>query len=177
MVTMLTEPGEIVRTDRGPQLRLAGAYPVSAAQVWAALTEPERVGRWLGRLTLPSAALLVRPECRSTTGTAGRVDFDDGYADLTVLACDAPHRMELGWAFGGGVPTQVLVTLSGDTTVALEHTFPADREAADVAVYGCGWQYYLDALGAHLAGAPLPAWDDYYPGLVDQWRARVPSAG
>src|SRR2546423_1854864 len=146
MVTMPTDLGEIVRTDRGPQLRLAASYPVSAAQVWAALTEPDRVGRWLGRLTL--------------SGTAGRVDFDDGYADLTVLACDAPHRMEFGWAFDGGVVTSLAVTLSGDTRVDLEHTFPVDREPAGVAVYGCGWQYYLDALGAHLAGTPLPAWDD-----------------
>src|SRR5690348_15841906 len=123
MDVMLSEPGEILVTDRGPQLRLAATYPASAAQVWAALTEPERVGRWLGRLAL--------------TGTAGRVDFDDGYADLTVLACDAAQRIDLGWAFDGGVATHLLVTLAGETTVTLEHTFPPDRDAAGVAVYGC----------------------------------------
>jgi hypothetical protein len=74
----------------------------------------------------------------------------------------------------------VLVTLATDgpgrTALVLEHTFPG-QEPAVLPGYACGWEHYLDALAAHLAGAPLPRWGDYYPARLDGWRALVPSGG
>jgi uncharacterized protein YndB with AHSA1/START domain len=153
---MLTE---IVRTARGPQLRLGRDCPEPIGDVWAALTEPEHLAAWFAPLTL--------------SGRTGRLDFDGGYAEITVLACATPHRIELDWAFDDGEPTHLLVTLSGNTTVLLEHTFPADPDPVSLAGPACGWQHHLDALAAHVAGTPAPNWDDYYPALMDEWRARA----
>src|SRR6266545_2000907 len=144
---MRTPSGVIIDTDHGPRLRFERQYPYPANEVWSALTTPERVARWLGEL---------RPSGDTT-------------------------RLEVGWEFPDEVRTHVLVTLvltgAGHTTVVLEHTFPVGHAPSGLAGYGCGWQHYVDSLGAYLAGDPLPEWADYYPGLLDGWRALVSSGG
>jgi uncharacterized protein YndB with AHSA1/START domain len=166
---MTTPTGEIIRTDRGPLLRFERVYAFPPDEVWSALTTPERASRWLGELSLTGdTARLVLGESADET------------AELRVLACERPYRIAVVWTFPEAAPTHLLVTLApagpDRTTLVLEHTFPA-LEPAHLPGYGCGWQHYTDALGAHLAGAPLPAWADYYPGLLDPWRALVPSGG
>jgi uncharacterized protein YndB with AHSA1/START domain len=171
---MRTPTGEIIRTDRGAALRFEREYAFPPDEVWSALTTPERVGRWLGELTLTG---------EGGPGDTARLDLgdtpDEG-ADLRVVACARPYRIEVVWTFPGAAPTHLLVTLApagpDRTAVVLEHTFPA-LEPAHLPGYGCGWQHYVDALGAHLTGAPPPEWSDYYPALLEPWRAAVPSGG
>ncbi|OLB65121.1 MAG: hypothetical protein AUI10_08215 [Actinobacteria bacterium 13_2_20CM_2_72_6] len=166
---MTTPTGEIIRTGQGAALRFEREYAFPPDEVWSALTTPERAGRWLGEL--------------SVTGDTARLvlgDTPDEIAELRVVACDRPYRIEVLWTFPGAAPTHLLVTLApaaaDRTALVLVHTFPA-LEPAHLPGYGCGWQHYLDALGAHLAGAPLPDWADYYPALLEPWRALVPSGG
>ncbi|SRR6266508_1377855 len=167
---MRTPSGVIIDTDHGPRLRFERQYPYPANEVWSALTTPERVARWLGEL---------RPSGDTTRLVMG--DGDGEYADLTIVACERPTRIEVGWEFPDEARTHVLVTLvptgAGHTTVVLEHTFPVGHAPSGLAGYGCGWQHYVDSLGAYLAGDPLPEWADYYPGLLDGWRALVSSGG
>jgi uncharacterized protein YndB with AHSA1/START domain len=97
------------------------------------------------------------------------------------VACERPHRVEVDWTFPGAALTHVLVTLAqadaDRTVVVLLHIFPAVTDPAGLAGYGCGWQHYVDSLAAYLAGEELPAWSDYYPALLEEWRAVVPSGG
>ena len=163
---MTTPTGEIIRTDRGPALRFERRYAFPPDEVWSALTTPERARRWLGELTVG--------------GESARLALGDSTAELRVVACDRPYRIEVVWTFPGAAPTHVRVTLAADgpdrTALVLEHTFPAEEPAA-LPGYACGWEHYLDALGAHLTGGPPPDWADYYPARLDGWRAAVPSGG
>ncbi|GIH19077.1 SRPBCC domain-containing protein [Rugosimonospora africana] len=154
---------EITRVAGGAQLRLRREYPSDVEDVWSAITEPERLGRWLGTIDL--------------IGGAGRLvlgDGEDEYADIVVTECTRPRRIVLDWTYAGASTTRLLVTLtrdpSGRTSAVLEHTFPA-TEPARLAGQGCGWEHYVDSLAAHLAGESLPDFADYYPAKLDQWRA------
>jgi hypothetical protein len=42
-----------------------------------------------------------------------------------------------------------------------EQPIAAGVDAADIAA---GWSWYVDRLGAALAGGPMPAWADHLPG-------------
>jgi uncharacterized protein YndB with AHSA1/START domain len=166
---MTTPTGEIILTGRGSVLRFARVYGFPPDEVWSAVTEPDRAKRWLGELIV--------------TGETGRLmlgDTDDEAARLRILACDRPYRIEVEWTFPGAAPTHVLVTLAADgpgrTALVLEHTFPG-QEPTVLPGYACGWEHYLDALDAYLAGAALPLWSDYYPARLDGWLALVPSGG
>jgi uncharacterized protein YndB with AHSA1/START domain len=168
---MVTLAGEKVRTERGLALRYEREYRAGIDEVWSALTDPERTHRWLGELRMSG-----------DTGRLVQGDEDEGeYAELRVVGCEPPYRIEVDWTFPGAALTHVLVTLAGAgagrTLVVLLHTFPAVTDPADLAGYGCGWQHYVDSLAAHLASTELPAWADYYPALLDEWRALVPSGG
>ena len=55
-------------------------YTTTAADLWSALTEPERIARWIGRYT--------------TDGDGYRLEMGDGSAVVTgrVLACEPEKR-------------------------------------------------------------------------------------
>ena len=75
-------------------------YATTAADLWAALTEPERVARWLGPL---EGDLRVGGVYRLRMG-----DDDAQTASGEILACDAAAgRLAVAWSFPGEAPSRV----------------------------------------------------------------------
>src|SRR5690606_4554170 len=72
-------------------------HPADAAELWNALTDPERIPRWF---------LPVTGELRP----GGRYRFE-GNASGTVLNCEAPHSFAITWEMMGS-PSWVTVTLT-----------------------------------------------------------------
>src|SRR6218665_2548357 len=87
-------------------------YPTDAADLWDALTQPERLKRWFAPVT-------------GDLTLSGRYHVE-GNASGTVLACVPEKSIALTWEFGGAV-TWVNLTLTpeGDgTRLELEHIAP-----------------------------------------------------
>jgi uncharacterized protein YndB with AHSA1/START domain len=162
-------PGTVVRDGDEYTIHFEREYRGSTDEVWSAITTPERAVRWLGEL-------------RGTLAVGERVvlqmgEAEDERADLDILACQRPDRIELGWLFPGEPYTRVVVELrpvaADRTLVVLDHLgFPKEH----IPGYGCGWHHYVDRLAAYLAGEELPAFEDYYPVRLDEWRERVAAA-
>src|SRR5689334_14709983 len=76
-------------------------YPAPAADVWDALTDPDRIARWF---------LPVSGDLR----LGGRYQLE-GNAGGTVETCDPPHSLALTWEFAGDV-SWVAVTLTPRAT-------------------------------------------------------------
>ena len=152
---MTTDPQADHRT-----LVLRREYPDPIDQVWAALTESDRLTRWIGTYT-------------GRGGTGGTVEFTmtgevdaggDVAAPVTVAVreCAPPRRLvvdipendvDRSW--------RVAVTLSDDagpTVLRFEQHLVDGLEGADVEA---GWNWYLDRLGASLHDEPMPAWAEY----------------
>jgi uncharacterized protein YndB with AHSA1/START domain len=138
-------------------------YP--PAEVWAALTEPERLGEWL-------AAAEVEP------GPDGTITLDFGEGGIEkcrITTWDPPRALAYEWNFLGENPTHVSWNLAVDgsaTRLTLEHTLLDAGVAPD---YGAGWHAHLDQLAGHLAG-DVPEWGELFEELRPRYAELADSA-
>ena len=120
--------------------------PDSVWQLWA---DPRKLERWWGPPTYPATVVVheFHPEGKVSyfmTGPEG----DQHHGWWTVLAVDAPHRLELvdGFADSDGVPhdelpvTTLVVTFAslpnGNTRMVLESQFPSTAAMEQVLEMG-----------------------------------------
>ncbi|WP_116450746.1 SRPBCC domain-containing protein [Blastococcus litoris] len=154
-----TRRGTVTHLDDGRQrLEFRRSWPDPIEDVWSALTEPERLARWIGRYD----------GARGTGGTGTFVmTHEEGEhtgEPMTILECDPPRRLVVQWAEQQeGMTWRVDLDLrseGGRTWLSFVQVFPAD---ADVVDYAMGWHWYLDKLDAVVAGGPGPGgWDGFY---------------
>lgn len=137
----------------------ARTYDTSVADLWDAVTNPERIPRWFSPVT-------------GDLKLGGRYQVQ-GNAGGAILRCDAPEAFDISWEFAGAT-SWVTVRLAPDgqgARLTLEHIM----DAADLdgehwrkfgpAAVGLGWDLSFLGLGLYLAGngeRPLeaadPAW-------------------
>jgi uncharacterized protein YndB with AHSA1/START domain len=130
-------------------LRRTYAAPVD--EVWDALTDPARIGRWF---------LPVSGDYR----LGGTYQFE-GNAGGKIVACDAPNRLRVTWVFGpaGDAPpseVEVRLAAAGEdrTALELEHVAVVPDEMWDQygpGAVGVGWEGGLLGLALHLAGGTV----------------------
>ncbi|MGY1745812.1 SRPBCC family protein [Blastococcus sp. SYSU D00695] len=146
-----------ISTDPDGRRRLVfrRSWPDPADAVWSALTEPERSARWIGRYD-------------GDHGPGAEGDFtmtgEDGAptSRLRIEECRPPHRLVLQWLDQMGWRVEVdLAEAAGTTTLTFTQVLAADDPGVgDIAA---GWHWYLDRLGAVLAGTAVPEdWDAFH---------------
>lgn len=169
----LAELGFLTATGREAAVRFERAFAAPPGDLWSALTEPDRVGRWLGRL---GGELHV--------GGAYRLDMADDDADDPagdratgeVLACEPPARLLVTWSFPGEQPSEVEVHVEAreaGSALVLEHRRLTRGGARG---YGAGWHTFLDHLGLDLADRG-EEWTDRFLDLLPTYRALLPALG
>ncbi|GAB3567741.1 SRPBCC family protein [Spelaeicoccus albus] len=145
-------------------VRFERTYEAPPEDVWSALTESNRLARWLGTVT---------GDLR--TGGRYRLDFGDGdEAAGRVVACEKPSRLEVTWEFPGEGTTRLEATLTAmddGTLVTLSHT---RLRRADLSQYGAGWHTFLDHLDVVLAGREPSGWQTRYEELHPRYLAQIP---
>jgi uncharacterized protein YndB with AHSA1/START domain len=147
------EVGEgTVAAGVGRSVRLQRDYEAPIEDVWNALTDPARIGRWF---------LPIGGDYR----LGGHYQFE-GNAGGEILECERPHRLKVTWVFGEPTSelsaSEVEVRLStvdgGGTRFELEHVavVPEERwtEYGPGAV-GVGWEGGLLGLSLHLRGGSV----------------------
>ncbi|MEO8077630.1 MAG: SRPBCC family protein, partial [Acidobacteriota bacterium] len=117
-------------------------YPTSAADLWDALTNPERIPRWF---------LPISGELR----LGGRYQLQ-GNAGGAITACEPPQRFALTWEYGGDV-SWVTVTLEPETAEStrltlehIAHVDPARWNQFGPGAVGLGWDMGLFGLSLHV---------------------------
>jgi uncharacterized protein YndB with AHSA1/START domain len=149
MTTPLDHLGAVTRTIESTErdglparvLVATRSYPAPPEDVWAALTEPDRIARWF---------MPVSGDLR----LGGRYRLE-GNAGGTVESCDPPTAFAVTWEYDGDV-TWVSVTLTPDgdrTTLELRHTAPVTDERwtqFGPGAVGVGWELGLLGLAWHL---------------------------
>jgi uncharacterized protein YndB with AHSA1/START domain len=128
--------------DEQVGLRFERHYDATPDEVWAALTEPESIRRWL----LAEAVLEPR------VGGVFALDWSaDDRADGRVRVWDPPLALEVDW-IEPSVQSVLRIELSAaesGTMLVLDHR----NVASDAAVgMGAGWHAHLEALGELLEG-------------------------
>ncbi|MEJ2862879.1 SRPBCC domain-containing protein [Actinomycetospora flava] len=159
---MTTPPAEI-RTDPDGATTAVWRreYPDPVEDVWAAITESERLGRWIGTWTgEPRVGGTVSFTLTGEVDAGGEVDEP---TDVLILACDPPRHLvvefpapdEQSWHLDLTVEAHEKGAVLVFAQRLVEGVTPADIDA--------GWRWYLDRLGASLAGTPMPDWAAYAP--------------
>ena len=145
--------GSLRSADGAGVVRIEDHYDTGIDDLWSAITDPDRVARWYGRV---EGDLRPGGEFRLHVESAG-ID-----AIGRVEACEPPRRLlvtnretDESWRAGNGAPPfdeilEATLTADGDQTVLVIEVrgMPLDT----VAFYGAGWQLHAEDLAAYLAG-------------------------
>lgn len=160
--------GAINRSDGQSTIVLERRFRTTPEDVWAAITDPERAARWLGRITgelrLGGHYLLV---------------FDDADPEArvegTIQSCEEPHTLVVTWQAPGESESVVHVALAAHAKGALlELTHSKLRPPASDTGHAAGWQIHLDQL---VAGLERDQWQDQlgrYDDLHHSYQVRYP---
>jgi uncharacterized protein YndB with AHSA1/START domain len=141
-----------VPAGMGHAIRLRRDYDAPIEDVWDALTNPERIGRWF---------LPISGDYR----LGGRYQFE-GNAGGEIVACERPNRLNITWEMGEStsdvVASEVELRLStindGATRFELEHTAVVPQEMWDQfgpGAVGVGWDGGVLGLSLHLRGGSV----------------------
>lgn len=155
---MTSRTGTIIRHGDTATIRFERRLPYPIESVWAALTDPEQRGRWLGPTTIdPRRGGRIEtvaegpPAPRVHRTVSGR-----------ILAWDPPRLLEHEWhqSIIGETVVRYELEADGDgTLLRFSHIGLALRNAEG---FLPGTHAYLDRLEALLGGASLPVWTQRY---------------
>ncbi|MGW8813877.1 SRPBCC domain-containing protein [Gordonia terrae] len=153
-----------------PHVVLERTFTAPVDAVWAAITEPSRLERWIGTWAGDPADGVV--DFRMTA------EGDDVESErFSILECDPPRRLVVeSKSPGGDGDGDVwrleldLIEADGTTTLTFAQGLPRPDSADNV---GPGWEYYLDRLVAAEGGRSVAEvdWDAYYPALASSYEA------
>lgn len=162
--TATSPTGRVVRAGEAMRLEFVRRYDDAIDDVWSALTEPERVARWLGDWTGNPASGTV--QLRMTAEDASTPE------EVVIVTCEPPMLLVVDMPGPDGA-WRISVALEGETGGGTTLRFVQQlAEPYDAGSIGPGWQYYLDRLGAVISGSPVPTdFDRYYPALQGAYEA------
>jgi uncharacterized protein YndB with AHSA1/START domain len=145
--------GSLRSADGAGVVRIEDRYDTDIADLWEALTDPERLRRWYG---------VVEGDLRPGGQFRTYIAAADIEGIGRVEACEPPRRLLLttretdeSYQRGQGVPPydqaiEATLTSDGDqTTLVIEvRGMPLDK----IAFYGAGWQIHAENLAGYIAG-------------------------
>jgi uncharacterized protein YndB with AHSA1/START domain len=142
----------------GAAVEFTRTYRAAIADVWAAVTESDRLARWIGFYDgdprLGHVAFTMNAEGEENM-TPTRYD---------IRRCEPPHvlRVHTTDDFGTWDLIVELIEEDGVTTLTLSQIID---DPTTIENTGPGWEYYLDRLSAVLRGTDPGDidFDDYYP--------------
>ena len=151
--------GRVHAGPDGQRLVIERDFRAPIDDVWASLTDPDRVARWYGG---------IEGELRPGSTVMVTMSAEDGAPaePMRIIGCEPPTRFLVETA-GMGEPWRLEVELAeseGITTMAFTHHLPVGLNAED---FGAGWEFYADRHHASFNNNPMPDWDaDRYQELL-----------
>lgn len=123
-------------------VRVEDVYDTDIADLWSAITEPDRLARWIANVDGDlSVGGMVQAQFTSSWEGPGRIDV-----------CDAPNHLVLTMEPGTDdeAVIEAVLTAEGERTrlVVEERGLPLGV----LYKHGAGWQAHIEDLGRYLAG-------------------------
>jgi uncharacterized protein YndB with AHSA1/START domain len=151
-------------------VRFEREYDASVEEVWAALTEPDRLRGWLA-----AGGAVLEP----WTGGRFEVRMTPGEAETawgTVLAFAPPRLLEVEWHYEGEDESVLRIELQprgSRTLLVLDHRRLQSTQAVG---YGAGWHAHLDALDDVLGGVSPGSWEHRFQARLGAYRQAAATA-
>ncbi len=154
-----TIEGTLHSVDGIGVVRMKSRLETDIDDLWSALTDPERLARWYGKV---GGDLRVGGEYTATVFGSGW----DGRSRIDV--CVPPRRLEVtAWEEEGleaGMTAELVADGDGAILVIERRAIPLDLLWA----YGCGWQAHVEDLVAHLARQERADWPSRWGTRFDE---------
>jgi uncharacterized protein YndB with AHSA1/START domain len=165
---MTEELGTVRAEDDRMRLRYERRYDASPEEVWAALTEPDSLRRWL----------CADPVLEPHVGGEFRLTWSEtAQAAGSVLVWEPPHVLEAEWIDGDMHSIlRFEISASGDgALLVLDHRGVTPEKAVSM---GAGWHAHLERLDDVLAGrdASWDRWRPRYESLLPRYDELVSAA-
>ena len=124
-------------------IRLEDRFDTDVADLWSAITEPERLARWLGE---------IEGELRQGGEFRARYFASGWEGTCRVEVCEPPRLLRI-LTMSPDQPdgvVEAMLTAEGDQTLLVieDRGVPLEQ----IAAYGAGDQVHLEDLAAYLAG-------------------------
>lgn len=155
--------------DDGRTLALVRRFGVPIDDVWASVTESERLARWFGTWTgdPSSGRVLVTMNAEAEPGAP---------AEFRVDACEPPRLLAVSAEdeYGNWRLSAELAEVDGGTTLTLRQR---ELDPKTLPETGPGWEWYLDRLVAAIEGGEPPTlagFDTDYLPMGPGYAALVP---
>ena len=164
MTEIQAEVGALRSDDERCAVSFRRLYDFTAEELWSALTDPERVRRWLADA----------PRFEGRVGGQVTLAFDDGTTEGRILTWDEPHVLEYEWRFSGEEESVVRFELHPQeygTLLVLDHRRLGRTAGAG---YAAGWHAHLDIL---LGALELDAWQRRFDELLPTYKAQADELG
>jgi len=129
-------------------------FPTDPADLWQAITDPERAGRWLGSLALEGDKV--------TIGFAGGSSRSG-----QVLECDSPHRLRVVLDPGSTEESFLVATLEATAAGTKLSMHQDGLPPIRAALFTAGWQHHAELLDAATGGS---AGETAFPELLPAYR-------
>lgn len=171
-MTAATPWGRVSRRGELFGLSFERIYSSTPEDVWEAVTDAERLARWMAPY-------------RGDLRLGGRWEALDSEGSVfswgTVSECEPPRRFVTSWEYEGEEPSRLEVLVEEHPEGA---RLKLRHEGVPDGGYGPGWQTYLEQLDEHVGLAPSAvvdprrapgvAWDERYEQLLAVWREILP---
>src|SRR3954451_6585705 len=151
--------GRVRAADGKGAVRMEDRFETDAADLWSAITDPQRVARWLGDV---EGDLRIGGEFRARF-------FSSGWEGTgRVEVCDPPRHLLLSTRESGESEDHFIeatLTADGDQTILVweERGMPLEHLAG----YGAGIQVHVEDLAAYLGGRERcdadARWSELFP--------------
>jgi uncharacterized protein YndB with AHSA1/START domain len=159
--------------DKRGAVRVEDLYDTGIDDLWQAVTDPDRLARWIARVSgdlRPGG--VIQAVFTSTYAGPGRIEV-----------CEPPGHLLVTMDPGTDDETRIeaWLTAEGDRTrlVVEERGLPRDK----LHFHGAGWQTHLEDLARSLTTAagpgawseqePEPSWRERWTALTPVYRARA----
>ena len=152
--------GSIRVANGAATVHIEDRYETSIEDLWSAITEPERLVRWV-----------VQVDGDLQPGGLFRARFTSGWEGPgRVAVCDPPRRLLLNMAPGQADQTEIEATLAVDGELTRLVVEERGLPIAEAPSYGAGWQAHVEDLTAYLDGRASLDWKDRWAQLVPVYR-------
>ncbi|MEX5637249.1 SRPBCC family protein [Parafrankia sp. FMc2] len=159
--------GRLEQRGEGHVLLLTRTFRAPVEDVWAAVTEPDRLARWIGTFTGDPAAGRVMFQMTAEEGAAPE--------EMEIRECTPPHALKVTAHVGDDHWLLDIELTENDGITTLTFSQPGIDPAAAENV-GPGWEYYLDRLVAAESGGDPSTIDferDYYPAMQEYYQKQI----
>lgn len=135
-------------------------YATTAADLWEAVTDPERLARWFA----PVSGDL-------TPGGTVEIGFEDGSTPIRIRSCgERTYSFDWPQTWGSTRVTVRVLPDGGGARLQLTHEA---LTRADAAEYGSGWEAHLHGLAASFSGTDPGSWWQRYAVVRPVYTRRV----